>query len=687
MATATNPNTRTDGDWLRRAFLLPPSQTRRGYSSGQRLRYPTSAEYKFTNASLGGNFAINNPPQFTRNADVRYPGIGRTAENADEGMGRAYSEMFDDPKQIVHMTFGVPRFNTWFNFLNGFYDAQTARLVNTGRGSRTMYEVGLVGGFIVSLPLQPFILGASMVSRVTNFLQGNRPSKWYYFKPSMHTYWSAVNTIANELSINMGITPRVFSGGADSAFNEDNAEVDPGEFNRLYQMAHLNMPDLFRPGGGIDVMALANRSQRIANNQREQERLIASQVRNIDALHGRMRDYVNSLPTDPEPGVDAREYFYEAVMAEGEIEDDDRGTASESFSEWSDLEGVGNFLKANLRKGAHWASFRVNHRGAVSESFSNSTTDSAMVNTLNAKANRFKSINFSTMGFGISRAVQEAGSAFASFADGLLDSVQLGGLSFLWGSAFIDAPKHWEDSTANLPRAEYTIPLYSPYGNKLSRFINMYIPIAMILAGGLPLSTGRSSYGSPFLCQIMHQGRVLCQLGMIDSITITRGSGNVGWNAENEMLGAEISFSVIDLSNVLHVPVKGAFGGGSMIGTAASAATLQQVSLLGTVTTAIRGEDGSETTTQAMGLTTAATGAVFGGATWDEQSTFSDYMAVLGGLPPEDIFYARRRLNLNMTRTLQAFQHWKSPSNFMSQLMDMPSARALQGLAQTTDRF
>ena len=36
---------------------------------------------------------------------------------------------------------------------------------------------------------------------------------------------------------------------------------------------------------------------------------------------------------------------------------------------------------------------------------------------------------------------------------GMLDVVGLSGLGALAGSGFVDIPKHWQSSTANLPRA------------------------------------------------------------------------------------------------------------------------------------------------------------------------------------------------------------------------------------------
>ena len=196
-----------DRRWIRHAFLLPINSTSAEVGANSRRRLATSAAYKFQNASLGGHYAVNVPPQFTRFADIRVPGKGRSEDEWDKGMGRYYSEAIDDPKQIVHLSFGVPRYSSWTSFFTNFYDRHSALLANTGRSSGPFYNLGLAGGYIVSLPLQPFIMAFSGASRVWNFLSKAQPSKWYYFKPTMHSYWSSVNTIANELAINMGLIP------------------------------------------------------------------------------------------------------------------------------------------------------------------------------------------------------------------------------------------------------------------------------------------------------------------------------------------------------------------------------------------------------------------------------------------------------------------------------------------------
>src|SRR5690606_23738872 len=77
--------------------------------------------------------------------------------------------------------------------------------------------------------------------------------------------------------------------------------------------------------------------------------------------------------------------------------------------------------------------------------------------------------------------------------------------------------------------------------------------------GALPLSTGQHSYTSPFLCQLFDRGRAQTRLGMIDSISITRGMHNLAFNRIGEPMSVEVSFSVVELSNILHMPIAKSF--------------------------------------------------------------------------------------------------------------------------------
>ena len=653
-----------DRVWLRHAFLLPTNGDMVKYGSGVRRRYATSAAFKFTNTSLGGNFAINNPPQFTRNADIRQPGRGRTEHDRHKGMGRYYSEAIDDTKQVVHMSFGVPEYSSWTSFFTNFYDSHAAQLANTGKVSKTWYTGGWAFGFIVSLPLQPFILGLSAVSRVHSFLTNTKPSKWYYFKPTMHNYWSSVNTIANEMAIGIGLIPRPLPIG-QKALEDPGQKVTPEDMKRF----HEAFPDVFREGGGIDVMSLATRSQRMADASQLAYERVKENHTNAAVVRAKIEEYVNSKVTDPNPDLTAQKYFDEYLTADPPP-DDGIGT-TESISDWKGIStsGVYSFMRAHQRDGSQFASFRVHHKGTVSESFSNSTRESDIAQSLNAKVTAGRNASMTYMGGEVTEFIGAAKDAVASWIGGALDSVNMGGLATLAGTAFVDIPKVWENSSAQLPRADYTVPLISPYGNKMSRLINLYVPISMLLAAVLPRSAGRSAYTSPYLCQIYHQGRVQCQLGMIDSLTITRGTGNVGWNAEHDMLGCEVTFSVIDLSSVLHMPIKAGFASPNALTTMAKGGAVALAEAAGGDTAA------------------AATLAVLDAGVWDEQSLFSDYMSVLTSMPLSDTYYAGNRLNINMARSLESFKKWRSPSNMVSWAMDSAPARALAGFSQFSDRL
>lgn len=649
--------------WLRHAFLLPTDSSALSYGSATRRRHATSAAFKFTNTSPGGNYTFNNPPQFTRYCDIRHPGRGRTKENAKYGMGRYYSEAIDDPKSVIHITAGVPRFSNWTGFFTNFYDRHAALLANTGRTSGFWFNLGNIGGHLVTLPFQPIIIGVTGVSRVMNFLSKSQPSKWFYFKPTMHSYWSAVNTLANEFAISLGIIPRVISEGQEE-LKDPGHEVTDADRARFKMM----FPDLFREDGSIDVMALSNRTQRMSDASQLNLTAMLERAETIAEMRAEILKYSTETVTDPAPEANARQYFLDYIAADNAPTEGDLG-GNDSFSTWSELNGVYSFIRASQYDGSQFVSFRVNHVGTRTESFSNSTAPVGVAQQLNTKVKEGRAASFDMMGGNITAGVSAILGTAKEVAAGLLSSINASGAAVLTGSAFVDVPEMWDSSTASLPSAEYRIPLPNCYGNVISRFINMYLPIAMILPLGLPLSAGRSAYTSPFICQIFQKGHVQKQLAIVENITITRGSGNVGWDADHNMLGAEISITFKDLSTIMHMPLKGGFASGSWLETATATAA----ALAGE---AVGGDKGAAT---ALALTQ--------GTAWDEQSLFQDYVSTLTSQSFADTYYIGKRLNLNMTRSLQSFNNWRSPSNLMSWALDGWTARTASAFAQTTDRF
>lgn len=514
-----------DSKWVQSSFMIPSHAA--DLVAAQRARL-SSAYSKFTDTTLGGNFAINPPPQFTRSADLKV----RNPNARSRGMGRKYSEMIDDNSQVVHMRFGIPQFNSLMTFFTGFYDTSASLLSRTGRSPGFFYSLGRVSGFVVTLPLLPLI----MAGRIYRYLARKPSSKFYYLKPAMPLYWNAVNSISNGIAVNMGIIPRVFASKANEAEKgrpedaEDGNVYNDGEIVEPATDAqygeddiaayHNLLPDIYHEGGGIDVYAVASRAQRLADKAREKASKAIVAAGSADELRQNMVDHIEDVRAMTDDGqafpavegVDTGAQTYLAHWMnqppskppEGDNKGDnmEKGILDKENTEKSWFSSFIEFAEAEIRDGSQFATFRVNHTGDIGESFSNSAGESQMASKLNGMSSSARAARFSFADGNLSDGplgsmVEGVINSAKSFAAGLGESLSISGLGALMGNAFVDIPQEWKDSSADLPKSTYTMHLRTPYGNKMSRFMNLYVPLSMILAGALPKSTGKHSYDSP----------------------------------------------------------------------------------------------------------------------------------------------------------------------------------------------
>ena len=283
-----------DSDWVRLSFLNPSFDYK---TSFKKIKFFTRDLEKFTNTRLGGNFAFNARPQFTRYADIRhrandlkvnfmlnYDLKNETNNNFSFGLGRFYSEAIDDNQELVYLTFGVAKFNSIIKLLTNTVSPSLVYLHNTGRidlAGKIGKVLGLTAGkWLFNVPMKYFLLAAGVYlssSTLRNIFAGKNTNKFYYLKPTMHLYWSTVNTIVTQISVNLGmikvepdnpILKAIYKPFDNTTKREDiNKTLDEevqevNIFNKQYQEQLKEMfPDLMFDNGMIDVFAMASRVQ------------------------------------------------------------------------------------------------------------------------------------------------------------------------------------------------------------------------------------------------------------------------------------------------------------------------------------------------------------------------------------------------------------------------------------------
>lgn len=664
-----------NSDWIKQSFMVAIVNPKTGELMGtlsdqdKANRNFSTATLKYTDSSLGGNTVINPPPQYTRYADIRSKGIFANTQEvsthtpkayAPLGMGRYYSEAIDDNKQVIHLRFGIPSYNSLTQFFTGFYSGKLAAAARAGRFTDNMVQNFFsFAGNLVGLAIAPLFLipiAVMMLGDAVRYFANWPTSKFYTMKPVMPLYWNAVTSMVNQMAVNSGLSAFVDTNQSKTVGKGGDA-ANLGSNSAMNMVGHFLPKGLIASNGTIDVYAMANRASRLEiDYSRRLSKAFDAAAGSKQSYFDILRNFANT--TKDGGGFDQKQpnlasylsnfieklgNWNKASSDDDTVEKDIRSTESKdadgNYQAPSNVQDFLNYFNSNLNDGSEWASFRVDYTGPVNESFSNSVAESSLASKINSMSSTNREIRMNAADGNLGGGAGVLADALKGFVSGVAEVIHVDGLAALAGSAFVDIPKHWDTSSAKLPQSTYTMTLISPYGNPVSQLFNIWIPLSMLLAGALPLATGKQSHTAPFLCELHDRGRCMTRLGIIDNLTITRGTSNLGFNNDAKALAVEVSFSVLDLSGVVAMPIQPGFSISEKIG----------------------------------GL-------------FDGDNAFNDYLMTLSSMKLGDTIYRVPMLKYQINRAAADMGSFFSASHFASYLASLPGVNLLSAAYRGTDK-
>lgn len=741
-----------DSDWASHSFKLKKEDLTENYVT--KRRYYTTSARSFVETSWGGHFAANPFPQFTRNCDLNHQSIytgsrignGGLGDSDFGGVGRWWSEVLDDNQQEIHIRAGVVKFNSMFTFFTNFYNVEASVLSRRGKATNVFYSIGKAAGYVGTIMLQPFILGAQAI----RFFLSTPRTKFYYLQPAMHLYWHAVSNMMNTYMVNAGLT-QFFDPNKNTGNRSE--YYDPVVTNTLNITDTIHQQNIFgskfgdrivTKNGGIDVFAISTRAQRLAQTYRDKvdselnrlfdkvtkenrskvlenfidnklddviralpgpgavHNVLANNTEGVTSedsyldiytkfqfqtkdRHGNAMENRGELKEPVGAGADSPEGYPDSLgpsegVGEGASEmaamfmEQDRATAIVEQSTPEEGGGaldyfarMGNAFRGNMEMGAEFVTFRINNTGSHSESFSNTSGESGLMETINSNSSRARSARFNIMDGNITGVIGEVIDAAKDTAAGILDSVNMGGLMAMGGSAFIDIQKVYQNSSVDMMTTSITIPLRAWSADPWTIAKDIAYPLFCILALGMPKSTGSRSYDEPFLIETFLRGRSQIREGRVRSISITRGVGDIAWTKDGHALGIDVTVDIEDMSGVTGVPIN----------PTTSRVMAGVTGLIGGAAEMVVTGGGNAVDTMAAALSKS---------TYSEDNKFGDYMNVLAAVDLYRQINTFQKWKVKMAQTRVSMEQWRSPNLIMAQFNSTLPGQLIQAVGRPTDR-
>lgn len=229
-----------------------------------------------------------------------------------------------------------------------------------------------------------------------------------------------------------------------------------------------------------------------------------------------------------------------------------------------------------LFSSAESIAFYLDGEKQISESFSNSTTTSSLVDQVNSsiseQAKEYVYLSGaaldSSTGSEITSGIKSILSSIGNLGkddSGFLNTMTTATNSLLSGGK-VTFPKMWSSSETSNDSYSLNVKLRSPDHDTLSIYLNILVPYIHIWCMTIPHvyidsdnSHNQNSFVAPFMVRCFYKGFFNVDMGIIRDLTVTKGA-ECQWNSDGLPTQIDLSIGIEDLySNIFATPVDDIF--------------------------------------------------------------------------------------------------------------------------------
>lgn len=212
-----------------------------------------------------------------------------------------------------------------------------------------------------------------------------------------------------------------------------------------------------------------------------------------------------------------------------------------------------------------YVAFYIDSTNQISETFSNTTTESQLAQLTNSASDMGREIAFLTGAMTgkvakwwddnmLEKTMETVDSTIDKYLNGnqLMKDITKQFATVAVGGKLL-FPEIWQDSSFS-KSYDINIKLRTPDGDKLSWFMNIYVPLCHLICLTAPIQSehGVNGYVSPFLVRAFYKGMFNCDMGIVESLNISKGKEGA-WTVDGLPTEVDVNMTLKDLYSAMSI--------------------------------------------------------------------------------------------------------------------------------------